>query len=87
MRSQLGRRVQLVPDAWPTLHLEASIPAWHSLRVGGLVQQPATFDLAALEPHAVEAGADRDRAELGRRKRGETAVELPERRPDCGDDD
>jgi DMSO/TMAO reductase YedYZ molybdopterin-dependent catalytic subunit len=41
--------VQLVPESWPTLHLEASIPAWDGLRVGGLVARRATFDLAALQ--------------------------------------
>ena len=44
-------------------------------------------DLAALEADALEARADRDRAELGRGIRGEAAVELAERRPDRGDDD
>ena len=48
MTAQLGRRVQLVAESWPTLHLEASIPEWHGLAVAGLVGRPATFDLATL---------------------------------------
>lgn len=57
MKSPLGRRVQLVPESWPTLHLEASIPHWHALTVGGLVRRPATFGLAELERLGAEEAA------------------------------
>ena len=54
MRSELGRRVQLVPDSWPTLHLEGSIPDWDGLIIGEIVRRPVTFDLGALERLAAE---------------------------------
>ena len=41
----------------------------------------------ALEPDSLERGADRDRAELGRRLLLQAAAELAERRADGGDDD
>ena len=42
---------------------------------------------AGSSPAAFERLADGDRAELGRRVRGETAAEAPERRAHGGDDD
>lgn len=43
------RRVQRVPEAWPVLHLEADIPGWAGLDVGGLVRAPRRFDLGDLQ--------------------------------------
>lgn len=44
-----GRRVQRVPESWPVLHLEASIPQWTGLVVDGLVRRPLRFDQASLQ--------------------------------------
>ena len=42
------RRVQRVPEVWPVLHLEAALPVWSNLTVGGLVRSSAELDLAAI---------------------------------------
>jgi DMSO/TMAO reductase YedYZ molybdopterin-dependent catalytic subunit len=44
-----GRRVQRVPETWPVLHLETSVPTWDGLSVEGLVCRPLSFDLPALQ--------------------------------------
>ena len=46
----------------------------------------SVLDLVVRDVDAVERGADRDRAELGRLLAGEAAAELAERRADGGDD-
>jgi DMSO/TMAO reductase YedYZ molybdopterin-dependent catalytic subunit len=47
-----AKRVLLVPDAWPTLHLEKAVPTWSELVVDGLVRRPLTLrreSVAALD--------------------------------------
>jgi DMSO/TMAO reductase YedYZ molybdopterin-dependent catalytic subunit len=43
------RRVQRVPETWPTLHLEADVPGWAGLEVDGLVRARRRFDLGELQ--------------------------------------
>ena len=43
-----GRRVQRVPESWPILHLEASVPRWTGLVVDGLVRRPLRLDRESL---------------------------------------
>ena len=74
-----------------SIGIPAPTAAWRAGRLPGAGLQHLAHDhvvdLAALEADALEARADRDRAELGRGIRGEAAVELAERRADCRDDD
>lgn len=43
-----GRRVQRVPEAWPLLHLETTIPEWTGVVVDGLVRRRRRYDREAL---------------------------------------
>lgn len=41
-------RVQRVPESWPVVHLEAAVPNWEALLVGGHVTHPRRLSLAEL---------------------------------------
>ena len=52
-------RVQRVPDAWPVVHLESSLPAWDGLELGGQVVHARSFSLADLDALGAEEARDR----------------------------
>ena len=57
MTTSAGRRVQRVPETWPVLHLETTVPAWSTLAVDGLVRDPLQLDEAALAAFGQEERA------------------------------